>query len=463
MSNTENNYGSIDSRSYFANKHLLQELADIFAKNNKQLYLVGGAVRDMFLNKKSADWDLTTDAKPEEVCTMFSHVIPTGIKHGTVTVRYKGHSIEVTTFRSESDYTDGRHPGKVEYAASIEEDLSRRDFTMNSIALNLQNAKIVDPFNGRADIKNRLIRAVGNAEERFKEDGLRPMRALRFASQLSFSLDESLLNAIPRTLNVTAKVSMERIHDEFEKIISSKNPIIALEHMQNTGLLKLILPQLASCAGVMQKGYHKYDVLIHSLLALDYAAKKEYPQTVRLASLFHDIGKPKAAKLGADDIWTFYNHEKYSCEITNTIMINLKYPNAVREEVLHLIKEHMFNYEDCWSDAAVRRFIARCGEAYLDKLFMLRLCDSFALAGVFPPLDLLMPFQNRIEDVLQKGRTFSLKHLAVNGSDLINIGITNGKRIGIVLHCLLEAVIDDPALNEKSRLLEIAHNMETIS
>ncbi|GMO31999.1 MAG: HD domain-containing protein [Termitinemataceae bacterium] len=435
---------------------VLKDAASVFTAHNKKVYLVGGAVRDMLLKKKSSDWDLATNATPKEVEKMFRHVIPTGIKHGTVTVLYKNTSLEVTTFRTEHNYTDGRHPDKIEYAATIEEDLSRRDFCMNAIAAELPLGNIIDPFNGKDDIKNKRIKCVGNAQMRFNEDGLRPLRALRFASQLGFELDDKLVSAIKTSLTVTAKVSLERIHDELEKIIASPNPLAAITKMEDTGMLLLILPELAACRNVMQKGYHKYDVLDHSLLALDYAAKNNYPQSVRLASLFHDIGKKEAAKLGDDGIWTFYNHETYSAEMCSNLMSRLKYPNNVRAEVVHLVKEHMFHYEDCWSEGAVRRFISRAGIEYLDKLFKLRMCDTFALAGINPPITLLLPLQKRIEAVLKKSNALSLKDLSVNGNDIMQLGNISGKQIGIILHYLLEAVLEDPALNTKGQLLEIA-------
>ncbi|GHT50503.1 HDIG domain-containing protein [Spirochaetia bacterium] len=445
---------------------VLKEIAKIFDCNKAQIFLVGGAVRDIFLKKKCSDFDLATNAEPERVIKMFKHVIPTGIKHGTVTVLFKGESFEVTTFRSESDYSDGRHPDKVEYAATIEDDLGRRDFCMNAIAINILNGEVIDPFDGKTDIKNGIIRCVGNAGERFSEDGLRVLRALRFASTLragekNFTLDADLLNAIPCALHITQKVSPERIRDELEKIIASRDPCIAINLMKETGLLKLVLPELYKCIGVEQKGYHRYDVYTHSLLALDYAAKSNYNQTVRLAALFHDLGKPKSAVMNEDGVWTFYNHEKYSCEITECIMTRLRFSNAVRDEVVHLIREHMFHYEDCWNDAAVRRFIMRAGEEYLHPIFQLRMADSFGTQGVLPPRTLLLPFQKRIYAVLEKACAFSLKDLHINGHDIIALGESEGKKIdgrqiGIILNRLLESVLEDPELNENKKLLELA-------
>ncbi|MDR0452758.1 MAG: HD domain-containing protein [Treponema sp.] len=438
---------------------LLKEIASYFTNRGKQAYLVGGAVRDLLLGKKAADWDLAVDARPEEVMSMFRRVIPTGIKHGTVTVVYKGVSVEVTTFRTESGYSDGRRPDRVEYAPSIGEDLSRRDFTMNALAARLPSGKLVDPFGGAADIKSGTIRCVGRPAERFSEDGLRPVRALRFASQLGFSVERETLDAIPGALGITAKVSPERIRDEFEKIVASGRPSTALLLMEKTGLLELLFPDLAQCRSIEQKGCHRYDVLDHSLLACDFAARRQYSQTVRLAALFHDLGKKPTLSIGPDGNRTFYQHERESVRLSRNILRQYRYPNAAIDAVAHLIGEHMFHYTEDWGDAAVRRFIARAGEENLGELFRLRLADAFGTSGAEPAADFLLPLINRVEDALSKSRALSLKDLAVSGKDLIASGIKPGKHMGIILNELLEAVLDDPALNSREKLLEIAEKI----
>ncbi|GHV60587.1 HDIG domain-containing protein [Spirochaetia bacterium] len=447
-----------------ANIHpILKEIAALFAAWEKEVYLVGGAVRDLFRGKKAQDWDLATNATPEEVIALFRsgrwRVIPTGIKHGTVTVHYKGHDLEVTTFRTESDYRDGRHPETVAYAATIEEDLSRRDFTMNAIALHLPGGEPADPFGGTGDIKKQLIRCVGNPAERFTEDGLRPLRGVRFAAQLGFTFDPATLDAIPRALPVTAGVSPERVRDELDKIIGSPNPAAALRLMEQTGLLALILPELADCRGVDQKGYHQFDVLDHSLLACDYAGRAGYPLEVGLAALFHDIGKPAVRKLDEAGIWTFYQHEKISAEITRKILTRLRYSNAQIDSTCHLIAEHMFHYEETWSDAAVRRFIISAGEENLENLYRLRRCDAYGMAGTEPGGDFLLPLVRRVDTVLAGGNAFSLKDLAVSGRDLLAAGVKPGKNVGIILNELLETVVDDPDSNTREKLLEIAENL----
>jgi len=441
---------------------LLKEITALFGEREKEICLVGGAVRDMLRGKKSHDWDLATNATPEEVTAIFKNiqpkasVIPTGIKHGTVTVLYRGESIEITTYRTEGGYTDGRRPDQVRYTTHIEEDLSRRDFTMNAIALRLPRGEKIDPFGGEADIKAGIIRCVGKAAERFAEDGLRPLRAVRFAAQLAYDLEPGTLAAIPGALEISAKVSAERVRDEIEKIIASDKPSRGFLLMEQTGLLSLFLPELAACRGIDQKGYHRFDVLEHSLIAGDYAAAQHYPQDVRLAALLHDIGKTPTRQLDESGIWTFYQHEIESEKLARGIMGRLRYPNALVDSVCHLIKEHMFHYTDDWSDAAVRRFIVRVGGEYLAKLYQLRRADSCATAGVEPPPDFLLPLTRRVEKALGENNAFSLKDLAVSGKDLIEMGIKPGKTLGIILDQLLETVLDDPAQNKREDLLKIA-------
>ena len=460
----------------------VKEIAAIFTQAGKQVFLVGGAVRDLLQNHKAKDWDLATDARPEEVIALFqrrktgpgsdsggeksrvplrSFVIPTGIKHGTVTVHYKDLSVEVTTFRSESGYSDGRRPDSVEFGVSIEEDLSRRDFTMNAAAYRLPSGPLVDPFDGKEDIKRRLIRCEGNPEERFSEDGLRPVRAVRFASQLGFAIDEGLLAAIPGALPLTAKVAAERIREELEKILASDKPSTALLLMEKTGLLTLLIPELAACRGAKQDryqgfGFHRFDVLDHSLLACDFAAREGASPEVRLAALYHDIGKPVTAQIDENGVRTFYRHEKESSVLARQLLLRFRYPNVVMDKVCHLIEEHMFLYEESWTDAAVRRFIIRVGEENLPDLYALRRADAYGMAGKEPPRDFILPLAYRIEKILAGSRAFSMKDLAVSGKDLIASGLPPGKHMGIILRELLEAVVEDPDLNTKEKLLEIA-------
>ena len=452
----------------------VKEAAAIFNRAGKQVYLVGGAVRDLLRRGKAQDWDLATDARPEEVIALFSRsktghgkkgessfVIPTGIKHGTVTLHYRDLKMEVTTFRSESGYSDGRRPDAVEFGVSIEVDLSRRDFTMNAAAYKLPAGPLVDIFDSRKDIKKRIIRCVGNPEERFSEDGLRPMRALRFASQLGFSVDESLLAAIPGALPLSAMVAAERIRDELDKIVRSEKPSTAFLLMEKTGLLKLLIPELAACRAVEQGranggGHHRFDVLDHSLLALDFAARQRAHPALALAVLFHDIGKSVSAQADEKGGWTFYGHEKESARLARDILLRFRYPNGVIQRACRLIEGHMFSYDESWTDAALRRFIIRVGEENLEDLYALRRADVYGMAGIEPSGNFLLPLMDRVEKILSQKRALSLKDLAIAGKELMEAGIPPGKYMGIILNELLEAVIEDPELNSSEKLLEIA-------
>jgi len=439
---------------------VIKEIASIFNNNGKEIYLVGGAVRDMLRGQKIHDWDLATNALPDEVTAIVKRaggrVIPTGIKHGTVTVFYKKQSAEITTFRIDSDYSDGRRPDQVSFTSDIEEDLSRRDFTMNAIALHLPGGKIVDPFAGAKDIKAKIIRCAGEAGERFNEDGLRPLRAVRFASQLGFKIEKNTFEAIGGALSVCEKVSWERVRDEIEKILFSPVPSIGFRLMEQTGLMRLFLSELSSCRGIEQKGFHEFDVLDHSLHVCDYAAAKGYSHEVRLASLFHDIGKPKVRDIDETGVYTFYRHEEVSSALCREILNRLRYSNIIIDKTCHLINTHMFLYTDDWTDAAVRRFIARVGEVNLEDIYRLRRADIYGFSGREPDYRSLVKLIDRVNKVLESSRAFTIKDLAVSGNDLMASGIPCGKIMGTILKELLETVLDDPAQNTKERLLEIA-------
>ncbi|HKL85029.1 MAG TPA: HD domain-containing protein [Treponemataceae bacterium] len=433
--------------------HILKELSLVFKDNGFQVYLVGGAIRDILLNKKADDWDIATDATPEEVSQLFKKIIPTGIAHGTVTIHYKSYQIECTTFRTENGYSDGRRPDSISYTATIEEDLSRRDFTMNAIGISLPDGKLVDPFSGRKDIKASLIKTVGNPIERFSEDGLRPLRAVRFAAQLGFSIEEATLSAIRPCLEITAKVAKERIKDELVKLLCSPKPSIGLRFMEETGLLQLIIPELQKCRGVEQKGMHKADVLDHLYATCDLCP----PQIeLRLAGLFHDIGKPAVRALTPDGIYTFYNHEIESQKIVERILKNLRFPTKTINTVSHLVRHHMFHYESNWTDAAVRRFIVRTETDYIEPLFALRLADARAISGVQGELTYLDEMRSRIHSLQKKQHAFNLKDLAINGKDLISQGIPAGPKTGLILEELLETVLDEPEFNTREKLISCA-------
>jgi poly(A) polymerase/tRNA nucleotidyltransferase (CCA-adding enzyme) len=436
---------------YKINKSV-KEFAETFHKNDYKCYLVGGAVRNMIGKFGVTDMDFTTDAMPEDVMKMFKSVIPTGLKHGTVTVLVNGEHFEVTTFRIDEGYSDGRRPDEVKFTPDLNEDLKRRDFTINSIALDLQNFKIVDPNQGRKDIKRKIIRAIGNPVTRFTEDGLRIMRAFRFSAQLGFTIEEETLKAASKCRDNLKSVSQERIRDELKKIMGSAKPSDALKAMRETGVLEVILPELDACYGVEQKGYHSYDVFEHSIYACDYAPADRVD--LRLAALFHDLGKPGTREI-KDGCITFHNHERLSADLTRQLLGRLKFSNDEIERITHLVAEHMFHYTSEWSDSAVRRFVVKTGEEHLRDIFTLRAADKYGMDKSTPDMRLVEELNSRIIEIIEAGSAFSIKDLDINGNDLIKAGITPGPELGKVLNFLFEAVLEDPALNNHKQLLDI--------
>jgi tRNA nucleotidyltransferase (CCA-adding enzyme) len=423
-----------------------------------EAHLVGGGVRDMLLGRKPADFDVATDARPEEVRELFGHsfAIPTGIKHGTVTVltgAAEHRHVEVTTFRGEGVYLDGRRPSSVTYVKSLTDDLARRDFTMNAVAYDPIDDRLTDPFDGRGDLGRRLIRAVGDPIERFNEDGLRPMRAVRQAAQLGFEIEAATHAAIPRALEVVRKVSAERIRDELLKLLASPHPSRGLELMRETGLLAEVLPELLEGVGCTQNRFHKHDVYGHTLAVVDAT---EGDAIVRLGALLHDVGKPRARqpREGAPGEYSFFKHEYVGRDMADAICRRLKLPNADRERVVAMVAHHMFFYSPDWTDGAVRRFVRNVGggEA-IDALFALRQGDVTGRGfGEDPEIE-LGELRGRIAAVADEDAALRVTDLAIDGKDVMRLlGLPPGREIGLVLERLLERVIDDPALNVRERL-----------
>ena len=424
----------------------------------------------MMLGKKGHDYDLATNATPKQVMGIFKKVIPTGIAHGTVTIHIFGMQIETTTFRTEADYTDGRHPDSIKFATTIEEDLSRRDFTMNAIAADLESGELTDPFDGQKDIRNKIIRTVGEPQERFAEDGLRPVRAVRFSGQLGFSIEEKTLAALsePEVLKKTASISVERFRDEFCKMLLCERPSDSLKLLEKTGILNIFIPEFAICRNCSQKdsrGFHEFDVADHILYACDGAQKGNLE--VKLAAFYHDIGKPECRTteiVDGEERVHFHGHETKSAQKALASMTALKFPNETIKNVVHLVQEHMFYYEHSWSDAAVRRFIIRVKPENIENLFALRLADIYGMHRTplkegSPAWNILLEFRKRIESVLEKKSALGIKDLAVNGRDLMQEGIPSGKAMGMILNELFETVTESPAMNEKEKLLALAKNI----
>ncbi|MFA4859089.1 MAG: CCA tRNA nucleotidyltransferase [Candidatus Margulisiibacteriota bacterium] len=421
-----------------------------------ECYLVGGCVRDALLRKKIAEWDLTTSATPAQMIKLFKKAVPTGIKYGTVTVILPdGHrqagvgKYEVTTFRSEEKYSDGRHPDRVHFTKSLTADLARRDFTINAMAYDPVSKTLVDIFGGKKDLQHKIIRAVGNPVDRFKEDGLRALRACRFAAKLNFKIEPKTFAAIAKTLSVAKKVAVERIQGELLKIMETEHPSIAIELMRKSGLLKIIMPELTSCFGVRQpRPYHRYDVYWHSLYSMDAA-----PQTgpvLRLAALLHDISKPECKKG-----MTFYNHNVKGEKKAEKILRRLKFSNAHIQKITNLVRNHMFEYQDEWGDAAIRRFIRRVGKDNIEDLFAVRAADSAAMSKTIG-LKYLKKLRRRIQKALKEDHALKVTDLALNGHDIIKaLKINPGPVVGQALNYLLEKVLDQPELNTKSKLIEL--------
>jgi tRNA nucleotidyltransferase (CCA-adding enzyme) len=425
-----------------------------------QAHLVGGGVRDLLLGRAPNDFDVATDAHPQRVLALFGarYAIPTGLQHGTVTVLTDGDGtagrrhVEVTTFRGEGAYVDGRRPTSVTYVGSLAEDLSRRDFTMNAIGYDPVSGALTDPFDGQRDLGARRVRAVGDAEARFREDGLRPMRAVRQAAQLEFAIDPPTLEAIPRTLDVFRKVSAERVRDEMWKLLGARRPSVGLELMRVTGLLGEVLPELLEGVGVTQNRFHKHDVYQHTLAVVDATAGDAL---TRLGALLHDIGKPRARqpREGAPGEYSFFKHEIVGAQIADAVCRRWKLSNGDRERIVALVAHHMFFYTPDWTDGTVRRFVRRVGPDVLPALFAVREGDVTGRGFGEDPEGELGELRRRIAAVAAEDAAMGVGDLAVDGRDVMRIlGVAPGREIGVYLERLLERVLDEPRLNTPAEL-----------
>jgi len=438
-----------------------RRIVEKLIKSGHKAYLVGGAVRDTFLQRRVTDFDIATDATPLKCMEIFPYAIPTGIQHGTITVlpRSRAYKVEITTFRTEGAYTDSRHPDSVEFVGDIVTDLSRRDFTINAMAIDLATEAFVDPFEGKKDLARKLIKAVGDPAERFREDALRAIRAIRFSAQLHFEIDAATLKASAEFSSSLSKISAERIRDEFSKIMLANRPSVGLKLLVDTSMADLIIPELITCQGVSQPIHGGTDVLNHLFDTVDAVIADELSEerllVVRLAALFHDIGKPACMRVDQGDV-SFYKHEIESARIARDRLTRLKYPNAIIDEVCHLVRHHMFNYDAGWTDSAVRRFVARVGVSSIPDLFELRLADTIATTGGPHSWPILEELRGRIDAMIEAKQALTLKDLAVKGDDLAALGVPRSREMGALLSELLDAVLDDPRLNTRESLLRLA-------
>jgi len=452
------------------------EIIQTLEKAGFEAYPVGGCVRDILLGIEPKDWDITTNAIPQEIQNIFPDSVYEN-EFGTVGIKIKNSAlgkeekteiVEVTTFRIEGRYTDTRHPDEIKFAKTLEEDLSRRDFTINAMALKIKSLKlkvedeeIIDLFDGQKDLKNKIVRAVGDPQKRFSEDALRMLRAVRFASQLGFDIDSDTKEAIIRNSSSLKNISKERIRDEFEKIIMSKQASWGIQILHSFKLLEYIMPEFLEGVGVMQNRHHIYSVWEHSLRALDYCASKNYPFKIRMAALLHDVGKPRTKKGDGPDS-TFYQHEYVSAKMTRKIMENLKFSKEMIEQVVHLVRTHMFYYNvGDVTATGVRRFLARVGPDNVDDILKVREADRIG-SGV----PKATPYKIRhllfmIEKV--KRDPISPKMLAIDGNDLMKIlSLKPSPKVGNILNLLLEDVINDPKLNTREYLKEKASELNKL-
>jgi tRNA nucleotidyltransferase (CCA-adding enzyme) len=441
------------------NKNLIPKEA-LMTLNNLQIngycsYLVGGCVRDLLLNKQPKDYDICTIAKPEKVKSIFNKVIDTGIKYGTVTVLINNIPIEVTTYRTDGDYSDGRRPNKVEFGTDVVLDVSRRDFTINGLLYDGNN--VIDHVEGLKDLIHKNIQAIGSPNYRFIEDALRMIRAIRFACQLNFNIEQETFKAISCHAPLILNVSWERIRDELIKILISNNPSKGIRLLQKTNLLRYILPELQDCYGFDQHNHHHHkDAFEHILKVVDSVPNNI---TIRLAALLHDIAKPKTFSIGEDGIGHFYSHHIEGAEMSKVILNRLKLDNKTIDDVFILIREHMSRYPKL-RNASVKKLINRVGKDNVENLINLQIAD---IIGSNPPYDFtnVLEMKKEINRVLNEKEPISLKDVAINGDDLIELGMNPGPEMGNLLKKLLEIILINPNLNTKEELLEAAVKMRS--
>lgn len=413
--------------------------------NGYQSYLVGGCVRDMLLHKQPKDFDICTSALPDEVVKIFDKTIPTGLQHGTVTVLINYHPIEVTTMRKDGIYKDCRHPETVIFTNKLEEDVMRRDFTINALALD-NRLNLYDYVNGVNDIHNKTIKAVGNPDERFNEDSLRLMRAIRFCCQLDFKLSLNTAKSIFSNSESIQKIAIERIREELNYILISNNPAEGIRELYKYNLLQYIIPELCICVGFDQNNiYHDKDIFEHVMTVVENIPND---LTLRLSALLHDIAKPQTFNSGH-----FYGHHIEGAELAEQIMKRMKYDNKTIDKVKLLTFYHIDRYEDL-SFAGVKRFINRIGIENIDDLFELQIAD---IKGCKPPhnFDSVNNLRTKVQEVLNKQQPLTVKDLDIDGYDLIKLGIKPSKEMGNILNILLEMVLENPEFNNKEKLLSL--------
>ncbi len=460
MKKTTEEYGRIPGEIW--------KVSNTLKESGFEAYLIGGCVRDILLGIKPKDWDFTTNAKPEDIIRIFPETFYENV-YGTVGVVTENVSdetlkvVEVTPYRLESEYSDNRRPDKVIFSNKLEDDLKRRDFTINAIALNLKDkgtkkdfykGDIEDPYKGQEDLKNKVLKTVGDPHERFQEDGLRILRAVRIANDINFKIDKKTEVALQKENALLSRIAKERIREEFTKIIMSGNPMDGLKLCEKFGLLKFIISDLEKTISIEQGGAHAYDVWEHSLRSLQYAADKKWGLELRLSALLHDIGKPKSRRMAekGSKAWTFYGHEVVGARMTEKILQDLKYPKNIIEKVTKFVRMHMFFSDTAQiSLSAVRRVIAKIGKDNIWDLMNLRACDRIGTGRPKADPYRLRKYHAMIDEALRD--PISVGMLNIDGKKVMETsGEKPGPKIGFVLHALLEEVLDDPKLNTEEYL-----------
>ena len=429
-----------------------------------EAYLVGGCVRDLLMGVKPKDYDVTTNATPDEIIALFPKtfyeniygtvgVVTCGDDLGTVCSDETVKIVEVTPYRLEGTYSDNRHPDDVKWSKNLHDDLGRRDFTVNSMAYNPVTHEIIDPYNGQKDIENKLIRAVGEADVRFGEDALRLMRAIRFMSQLDFDIESVTRESISKNAKSLASISRERVRDEFCKLVMTDYPMRGVVMMKETGLLDNVVPELLHGVGVLQNQAHMYDVWEHNLRTLQHSADKKWPLHVRLSAIFHDISKPETKRFSREkNVITFYGHDVVGGRVTREIMERLKFPKDITEQVSMFVRWHMF-----FSDteqitlSAVRRLITNVGKDNIWDLIDLRICDRVGTGRPKEEPYRLRMYESMVEQALKDPIT--LKMLKTDGKRIMDVTQeTPGPKIGHVLHALFDEVLENPEKNTEDHL-----------
>ncbi len=457
----------------------VRKVSSILSNAGFENFLVGGCVRDLLIGREPKDWDITTNATPEQIIGLFPHTFyeneygtvgvvndaPTLEEVGVPTAERVGKNldvVEVTPYRIESGYSDMRHPDKVEWGETIEQDLARRDFTMNAVAYEIENNKIIDPFGGVEDIKKKLIRTVGKPEERFGEDALRMLRALRFSAELGFVIETETLGAIEKNAELLEHISKERIRDEFIKIVMSDSSAFAFDSAVRLGLMQYIAPEFEKGVGVEQNQAHAYTVWEHLLRSLEHAGKKGFPLHVRLSALFHDIAKPHTKKW-LNNQWTFYGHEVVGAKLAKNTLTDLKFPKEIIEKVTKLVRWHMFfsDTEEI-SLSAVRRMVRNVGPELIWDLMDVRGADRIGTGRPKESPYRLRKYHSMIEEVMRD--PISVKQLKVNGAQIMSLTKTEpGPHIGFILEILLSEVLEDPARNTQEYLEERVRALYALS